>query len=1118
METKKLKRLWVMAGFCIGLSPLLAHADDTDIYLDPQVPSSAEPLVMFTLDYRPNLGSTVCTSGECDQLIAEGYLPSTGPYTFFDVLRAVFKRVFDPLDGVKIGFMMNHANSCGGGTSGPFVTGCSNGGYVLNGYTAMSAGTDDGDTFQITGEDPNKIALYNKLDGIPTPSGGLSHSLQGKELYFELFRYLTGQRIYNGHVGYEDFGDTDGTTNLDVDLPGAAWDTGIESGSKYKSPLVSGGECARMFVVNLMFQVSNQEDDSDLAILESKGNGGMGGINLSGTNNEFDTVIRYLRDADLGDGTFGAVSDLEGNQNVVSYFLVDPTKINQTTSGYAEAGGTGVPLPLSQDPEELTTTLENIFRSILSVSATFVAPSVPVNVFNRAQTVDEVYLALFDADEDGFPRWEGNLKKLRITENAATGEDELQDATGLNAIDVDGRIKREALTFWTDAASLDPPEDDEVAGKDGRSVPRGGAGQNLPGFLSGSPQQLNTEVGARQLYAEDSSALNGLMNLDADAATAAALWTEITAEWNPPPSSGTYGGASPAEQDRAVNILRHARGLLDDGTTVREWLLADPLHSRPLPINYGPRAPGYDADNPDIRVFMGSNDGFLRMFRNTDTGGAQDGAERWAFMPRAVVPKLDRLRSNTAGSTPVHPITVDGSPVAYTLDSNIDGALKSADGDKVYVYFGLRRGGKSYYGLDVSDPDSPELMWSIEKGPVGGDFAELAQSWSTPAVGHLKVNGTVLPVLVFAGGYNGDDGGDDLGDLGKDAKNRATRADTTPSPGTDDDEGNAIFVVNAEDGSLIWKATKGGSAGYDSVDKAYRHPEMHDSIAANVAAVDTDGDGLLDRVYAADTGGVVWRVDFAGLADHDSDATTPKILVNDDPSIWTVNRLFSAGRHVSGFSDLANDRRFFNRPDVVQSRDDVGPFDGVILGSGDREDPLGDEVEHWFYMIKDRAILSGNPPTTTLEHGDLADLTDNCLQDGSCGTDPDLTNGWRIRLGADGEKSLANAVTAGGTVFFTSFAPTPSSGTCSLSEGTGRLYAVNLQDATAVFNFDTTNDDATGTPTLERVDVLASGGIPVDIVPLGEGHVLVQGQEAGENIMTTSGRTSFKTYWHELYE
>ena len=63
-------------------------ADDTDVYINAGagLPANSEPMVMFSLDYRPNLGSAACNGGACDTLIAEGYMSSTGPYTFFDVL------------------------------------------------------------------------------------------------------------------------------------------------------------------------------------------------------------------------------------------------------------------------------------------------------------------------------------------------------------------------------------------------------------------------------------------------------------------------------------------------------------------------------------------------------------------------------------------------------------------------------------------------------------------------------------------------------------------------------------------------------------------------------------------------------------------------------------------------------------------------------------------------------------------------------------------------------------------------------------------------------------------------------------------------------------------------
>ncbi|HMB74015.1 MAG TPA: hypothetical protein VKQ06_10620, partial [Gammaproteobacteria bacterium] len=80
-----------LATFLLGVTlSTVSVGDDTDIYLNPHLllPPGSEPMVMFSLDYRPNLGSAACNGTECDFLINEGYLSTTGPYTFFDVLRA----------------------------------------------------------------------------------------------------------------------------------------------------------------------------------------------------------------------------------------------------------------------------------------------------------------------------------------------------------------------------------------------------------------------------------------------------------------------------------------------------------------------------------------------------------------------------------------------------------------------------------------------------------------------------------------------------------------------------------------------------------------------------------------------------------------------------------------------------------------------------------------------------------------------------------------------------------------------------------------------------------------------------------------------------------------------
>ena len=1100
-------RHWLTTLLCVSLTcvALTTEADDTDIYLKASSPTGGEPLVMFVLDWRPNLGATVqCPVGSyCAQLRADGYLAdgkaaaSGQATTFFDMLRAVLTKVIDPLGGVRIGFMLNHANK--NGCAGfPPATKCSNGAYVPLGFRSMIEGVDDQKTWQTLGEDSDKVEFVKLLADIPMPQGAQSHPFQGKELYFELFRYLTGQGIYNGHTGFIDFGDgPNDTLNLDQDRPNLDWDASIENASKtqYVSPLSIASQCTKIYVINLMFQVSQVEDDSDAAIRATKANGGMQGINLTGSNNHFATVVKYMNDADLADGSYGTAPNLSSKQNVVSYFIVDPTKINTTTTGYAAAGGTGVPLALSDDPELLVNTLQNVFKSILSVSTTFVAPSVPVNVFNRAEIINEVFLALFEADKDALPFWPGNLKKVKIANNVVTGVPELQDFNGVNAIDIDGRLKHSALTFWTAASSLAAPTDAEVAGKDGRSIKRGGAGQKIPGFISANPGLNNSLSGARQLFTEDTSNLtNGLLPLGGDAITATAVWGDLTARWSPATTAISYVTATSIEKDKAVLDLRYLRGYtaaaIADTTSARTWFLGDPLHSRPRPINYGARS-GYSKTNPDIRILMATTDGVLHLFTNTGTDGSQSGAEKWGFIPRQALAGQQRLRTAQKSNSPVHPISFDGSPVIYQLDTDRDGTIEPSEGDKVYAFIGMRRGGKAYYALDITDPDAPKFLWKIDQSMP--DFAQLGQTWSNPSIGHIDAGSGIKPVIIFGGGYNGDDRGDNVGDLGKDAANR------NGAYGSNDDEGNAVFVVDATTGALVWKAVKGATQGYSASSKAYSHPNLEDSIPADLAAADMNGDGKIDRLYFGDTGGRVWRADLAGS----------------DPRAWTLSVLMNAGRHFN--SAATNDLRFFNRPDIVKSKDSAGSFDAVLIGSGDRENPLNTTMVNKFFLLKDRATTSGSPSSTTLIPTNLADLSVDCVSAGNCttATQDNLTHrGWFLGLTSTGEKNLAAAVTAGGTVFFTTFVPSAPSGTCGLSEGSGFVYAVSLGNAQPVHNYDTANDLAG--LVLDRRDALGGGGIPVEIVPIGDKYVLIQGQEVGQNVQAIKATTNWRTYWYEV--
>jgi len=309
--------------------------------------------------------------------------------------------------------------------------------------------------------------------------------------------------------------------------------------------------------------------------------------------------------------------------------------------------------------------------------------------------------------------------------------------------------------------------------------------------------------------------------------------------------------------------------------------------------------------------------------------------------------------------------------------------------------------------------------------------------------------GKPKPVLIFGAGYDTNkDDHDGLANGGD--------ADTT---------GRGMFIVDAETGDLLWSVTPAANSTSNMQETGLLH-----SIAAPVSVLDSNGDELVDRVYLADTGGNVWRVDMAGNS-----------LPGSSQDTWFITRLFRSNDGTKG-----TDRRFFSSLDIVRTTIDGQAVDAVMLGSGDRTNPaeLDDpddgnnpSVDNEFFMIKDEKVWPyfealdqdecDNDPTydfrcqLPLDPNALYDATDNLIQ---VGTDDEKAaaraalaakHGWRLRLGANGEKSLARSLTIAGNVYFTTFSPDAvTTNLCEPVPGTGRLYIVNLFDAREVHDFD----------------------------------------------------------------
>jgi type IV pilus assembly protein PilY1 len=1097
---QEIKRILGKAGYVVSAASLAVStaitADDTDIYLNNSN-QKYPPFLMLMIDYRPSTFNNLCgsvlscagaaldadgdgiqdkdadnyplyddtgtlsgtainkmmrtrceaqkPSGCSDKATGDGSY--SNPVSTFQAFVGVLAAVVDDYDGLYVGLMAPNKD---------------NGGVILRGYELFEAGDANG----------AKASLITLLNDIPEATKGKdAHKLQPKETFYELYRYLNGGEVIHGV-------NSSGSNFTGVaGVPGP--DTGIISGGSYVSPFTNGSdfECSQLFGISMAMNVPNQDDSLDIQIDAIDG-GRAGSVNAS---NNFESFLQYMASdsADL-------VSDsiLAGNQNMLNWIVSDSGSVGSTPD-WAVAGGTGDDVIFLDDGVNMEAKLRELFTEVLSVSTTFVAASVPVNVFNRTEILDSFYVALFEAEAD--EKWPGNLKKLRLKDTDADGIfDDIVDANDQTAFDPsDGRIRADRLTYWTSASDLPTPNvaEGEIDGKDGRAVARGGSGQNIPGYVNGIGSVANG-IGTRQLFTEASGATDidgdGFIDFNADAATAATLQPDLGA----------------ADVATAQKLIMWSRGIDVDFTaavdltltTLRDWLLGDAIHSRPIAINYGART-GYSDENPDIRLFMGSNDGYLRQFRNTDTvadGSGQSGQEVWGFIPRELLSNIQGLATDDGTSNPPntdgsHPYGMDGEVVTLVLDQNKNGTIET--GDKVYLYSGLRRGGRSYYAFDVSDPDQPKLLWKIDNTTTG--FASLGLTFSTPVVTKVRYDGTDKDVLIFAGGY----------DTNKD------KSDADGGRGADS-MGNAIYIVDAVSGALIWSAIDGVGA---NTNTAFYKSDLDHSIPAKVAPLDSNNNGVTDRLYVGDTSGIVWRIDLP-----EGSATFHR---RDE---WEMTKFADVDD-----AAVEEDRRFFHAAELVRTSDSKGDYDGVLLGSGDRATPLETTDDNILFLFKDRNTVSGIPPTSILDDDLMADVT-TCVTGSEAGCDTtsgalspnSLQYGWKIVLGS-GEKALSKPLLAAGNVYFTTYSPKGLDNTCAPDEGDGFLYFVNLKDGTQVVNWADVDGNA----------VRSQGvgpGIPAPVTALTADVVLIPGTGAdidgdGDNdkLALTEGKSRWLYYWRQ---
>ena len=313
-------------------------------------------------------------------------------------------------------------------------------------------------------------------------------------------------------------------------------------------------------------------------------------------------------------------------------------------------------------------------------------------------------------------------------------------------------------------------------------------------------------------------------------------------------------------------------------------------------VDQGFNGPGnfYETDKNRTKVvIVGTNDGTLHAF-NADTG-----VEAWAFIPNAVLKNLQLMQQSSGSSLSVHTYYVDSSPKVSDawFYSNATDQTKTKDQWKPVLVCGLRKGGKTYFALDITDTLNPQYLWEF---PTDSSIlGQVGQSWSEPAIGrvNIELNGDLYErwVALMGGGYD-------------------------PNSLT----GNSFLVIDLKTGGLLWQYPPSGQP----------DPNMIYPLAAPPSAVDTNGDGFVDRVYIGDLGGQMWRFDLSFNA-----------ITKKSNSLWTATRLFTAPIG-------SNERHpIYYQPAVTV---DKGQYPWIYFGTGNREEPMDvSNPQERFYAVKD---------------------------------------------------------------------------------------------------------------------------------------------------------------------
>lgn len=737
---------------------------------------------------------------------------------------------------------------------------------------------------------------------------------------------------------------------------------------------------------------------------------------FSGTSGNYaDEWARFLNQTDVSSAT--------GKQGVSTYTIdvfKDAQDANETKLLMSMARAGGGKYFSATNEEAIKNALRQIFSEIQSVNSVFASSSLPVSVNTQGTYLNQVFMGMFRPDGGSKPRWFGNLKQyqfkifdtLKLADK--NGDQAISSTTGFITPCADSFWTTDSGTYWnyggsnatgscTAQTSTFPAAGSSSAysdAPDGDVVEKGGAAQRLRGVGSSGGTLVSTATRYALCAGGDTPATAScrlLKTCDGSTSTSCTALTSFDTSNTAALTAAAFGVADDATKNNLVNWVR-GQDLDDENgnnvtTEMRPSAHGGVVHSQPAVVDFG--------GTTGVVTFYGGDEGVLHAVDGGKTDS--EGVELWGFIAPETFGRLNRLKLNSPLiNFPGVSMALTPTPTAknYFFDGSI-GVYQS--GATVWIYPTMRRGGRAIYAFDVSTPASPTIKWrkgcftnsTSDDSSCSTGWSAIGQTWSKPQVATLNGYGTT-PVLVFGGGY------DSCEDTDSQTRCAGTR------------KGAGIWFVNADTGALL------------------RYYPTHYSVPGDVTLL-KDASGNITYVYAADTGGYVYRIN---VGTYDGTAFTD----------WSGNSA-ATDIDIAYLSEPTavppQQRKFLYGPSVVVNEG----FNAVLLGSGDREHPLltnypcADPVTNEFFMLKDTPTAYA----ANIAPGDLYNVTGLAapLQ-----ATLDATQGWLFSLSTC-EQVVNRALTIGGTTYFGTNAPTQSTpGTCSTNLGTARGYAVDFLSGT----------------------------------------------------------------------